>query len=260
MSQLSELQQELAAAIRDGAEPQEGLLAGDWVQGLEVYRHAYGARLLSALRDNYVVLARAMGDEAFDALGRAFILTNPSRKPSIRWFGDGLADFMALQGQDLVAHEALVDLARMDWALRGAFDAADAPVLMAEQLAALAAQDWTGLRVLLHPSVRRVSLAHAIEPAWLALRDWLPESDLPQPELQPPPMLAHELLAWRCRGETRWRSLEPLESALLDAVAAQEPFPELCRRAAELQPAVHDVVPVVVALLQRWLVDGMLAS
>ena len=90
-------QHQLAAAIRDGADA-AGLLAGDYATGLEVYRHAYRARLASALADNYTVLSRALGDEGFDALAQAYVTARPSRHPSIRWFGHELAGFMAEAG------------------------------------------------------------------------------------------------------------------------------------------------------------------
>lgn len=252
-------QRQLAAAIRDGAEP-VGLLAGDFATGLAVYRHAYRARLAEALADNYTVLARALGDEAFDALAQAYIAAHPSRHPSIRWFGHALAGFMAEAGDGLVPHASLVDFARMDWALRGAFDAADAPLLEPAALAALGPDDWAGLVLRLHPSVQRVVLAHAIEPAWRALREWEPESGDAQPELDEPVPHAHTLLAWRQAGETRWRSLEPLEAALLDGVAAGLPFALLCERAAEQLGDAEAAAPAVIGALQRWLGDGLLQS
>ncbi len=242
-------QQALAAAIRDGADA-AGLLAGDFATGLEVYRHAYRARLVAALADN----------AAFDALGRAYAAACPSRQPSIRWFGDALAGFMDGAGAAWVPHVALVDVARMDWALRGAFDAADAPPLDPATLAALSPDDWAGLVLRLQPSVQRVVLAHAIEPAWRALREWEPESGADQPELPEPVPHAHTLLAWRQQGETRWRSLEPLEAALLDAVAAGQPFAQLCERAAAELGDAEAAAPAVVGALQRWLADGLLSA
>ncbi|MCE4553838.1 DNA-binding domain-containing protein [Pelomonas cellulosilytica] len=250
-------QRQLAAAIRDGAEA-DGLLAGDFALGLQVYRHAYRARLADALVDNHTVLARALGDEAFDALAHAYIATHPSRHPSIRWFGHALADFMADAGDDLVPHESLIDIARMDWALRGAFDAADAPLLAPENLAALSPDDWAGLQLRLHPSVQRVALAHAVEPAWRVLREWDPDTGADQPELPEPRPHAHVLLAWRQGLETRWRSLEPLEATLLDAVAAGETFAQLCERAAAVLGDADAAAAAAVGLLQRWLADGLL--
>jgi hypothetical protein len=252
-------QRQLAAAIRDGVEP-AGLLASDYATGLAVYRHAYRARLAEALADNFEILARAMGDEAFDALAQAYIAARPSRHPSIRWFGGELASFMAAAGDDLVPHASLADFARMDWALRGAFDAAEAPPLDPATLAALGPDDWAGLVLHLHPSVQRVVLAHAIEPAWRVLREWEPESGAAQPELDEPVPHEHTLLAWRQHGETRWRSLEALEATLLQAVAEGAPFALLCERAAASLGDAEAAAPAVVGALQRWLADGLLRS
>ncbi len=254
-----EQQRRLAAAIRDEADA-AGLLAGDFTTGLAVYRHAYRARLAEALADNYTVLARALGDDAFDALAQAYIAARPSRNPSIRWFGHTLAEFMAQAGDDLVPHASLVDFAAMDWALRGAFDAADAPLLQPAMLAALGPDDWAGLVLRLHPSAQRVRLRHAIEPAWRLLREWTPESGADQPELPEPAPHEHQLLAWRQAGETRWRSLAPLEAALLDAVAAEAPFALLCERAAAELGDVDAAAPAVIGALQRWLADGLLRT
>ncbi|NCT83180.1 MAG: DUF2063 domain-containing protein [Comamonadaceae bacterium] len=252
-----ELQRRLAAAIRDGAAA-DGLLAGDFEAGLAVYRHAYRARLVAALADNYTVLARALGDAGFDALGRAYLAARPSRQPSIRWFGHELADFMAGADAALVPHASLVDFARMDWALRGTFDAADAPPLAGATLAALGPDDWAGLVLRLQPSVQRVVLAHAIEPAWRVLREWAPESGVAQPVLPEPLPHAHVLLAWRQGLETRWRSLEPLEAALLAGVAEGATFARLCECAAAQLADAEAAAPAVVGLLQRWLADGLL--
>lgn len=256
---MSVIQQQhlLAAAIRDGADA-TGLLAGDPALGLEVYRHAYRARLVAALTDNYTVLARALGDEAFEALGQAYLAAQPSQHPSIRWFGHELAGFMSEADEELVPHASLADFARMDWALRGAFDAAEALPLDPSTLAAMSPDDWAGLVLHLQPSAQRVVLTHAIEPAWRVLREWEPESGDDQPELPEPVPHEHTLLAWRQAGETRWRSLEPLEAALLDAVAEGAPFALLCERAAAELDDAEAAAPAVIGALQRWLADGLL--
>lgn len=256
---VTQQQRQLAAAIRDGGDA-TGLLAGDHAIGLEVYRHAYRARLVAALTDNYTVLARALGDEAFEALGQAYLAARPSQHPSIRWFGHELAEFMAAADDDLVPHASLADFARMDWALRGAFDAAEAPPLDPATLAALSPDDWAGLVLHLQPSAQRAALTHAIEPAWRVLREWDPESGDDQPELPEPVPHQHTLLAWRQAGETRWRSLEPLEAALLEGVAAGAPFAWLCERAAEQLGDPEAAAPAVIGALQRWLADGLLQS
>jgi len=213
-----------------------------------IYAHGYVARLANALRDNHEVLARALGDEAFGALAEAYVHAHPSRLPSIRWFGDALADFMDAH-PGLVPHPAFADLARMDWALRGAFDAADAPVLQREALAQLPAHEWPALRFNAHPSVRVVPLQWAVEPAWRALRD-APEGE--DPELPEPQALAHDLLVWRQGLETRWRSLPDDEAPLLNAALGGAPFAALCGRAGD--------AGVAAGLLSQWIGSALFAD
>lgn len=256
MTALAQLQHQMRCAIAGEPEAACGLLRArpGHESLLRVYRHAYRARLTAALRDNHGVLPRAMGDEAFDALAAAYVDEHPSRHPSIRWFGDRLADFMAAHG-DLVPHPAFVDLARMEWALRGAFDAADAPPLARETLAALPSGAWPSLVLRLHPSVQMLQLDWAVEPAWKALQDAGDEPELPEPQASP-----HTLLVWRPVLDTRWRSAESaLEAVLLDAVARGETFAVLCDCAAQ---AVGDeaAAACVVNALQQWLAEGLLAG
>lgn len=264
MSALLDQQRALQAAICAGdegaADDGASVVRARPAAGLDVYRHAYVARLTAALRDNFTVLHRALGDDEFDALAAAYVDAHPSRTPSIRWFGDRLADFMTGAYAERLPHESLADFARMDWALRGAFDAAAAPPLRPATLMALAPEQWPTLRLALQASVAQIELGWAIEPAWRALREWDPESGDEQPELAAPEPLTHRLLVWRDAStlDTRWRSLEPLEAALLDAVAAGASFEALCNAVAV--GAEADAAGAVVAHLQRWLADGLLSD
>ena len=256
-------QQAFAAATADGAAPGT-LLASDPQGGpprLDVYRHAYRARLTDALADNFEILARAMGDEAFAALADAYLTAHPSNHPSIRWFGHRLADFMAATaaaGDDVVPHPAFVDLARMDWALRAAFDAADAPALGREALAGWAPQDFAALRLAPHPSVQIVRLRWAVEAAWRGLREHDPDSGT-EPELPAPEERPHTLLAWRRGLDTLWRSVEPAEAALLDGLAAGESFAALCERAAALEHDALQPAQRAATTLAQWLDDGLIS-
>jgi len=245
MSSLQAQQQALQRAI---------LGAGDGgvspLPGLEVYRHAVPARLTAALRDNYLVLHRAMGDEDFDALANAYLQRHPSQRPSIRWFGHRLAEFMA--DWEPLAHPALADMARMDWALRDAFDALDA-----QALHGLTSLDER-TRFALHPSVRLVTLEWAVEPAWRALRLAITQESEDDPELPEPEEQTHTLLVWRLGLEVRWRSLDALEADLLSALQEEgADFAALGERAAahvgeEAAPAA------LVQALQTWLAEGLL--
>lgn len=227
---------------------------------LFIYRHAYRARLRGALADNYTVLQRALGDDGFDALAEAYIDAHPSARPSIRWFGDQLPAFMDERG-DLVPHPALADIARMDWALRSAFDAADAPVLDLGVLATIAPERWAELRLAAHPSVQLLPLNWTVEAAWRALRAYEPESDTPEPELPEPDAQPHALLVWRRELETQWRSLPALESRLLQAALAGASFAQWCAVAADaLNGDETQAAQATAGALQQWLHDGLFST
>ena len=275
LSVLRQQQQSFAAAVlgRDSngllqASPQGGTAP------VEVYRTAYPARLTGALRDNFEILALALGDAGFDALAAAYLQAQPSRQPSIRWFGHALVAFMdqRLAADDgLVPHPALADLARMDWALRGAFDAADAPVIEHAALASTAPDDWPALVLRLHPSVQQVPLQWAVEAAWHALRSArdladsqhagaIDTADAAEPALPAPEALRHSLLVWRKGPDTQWRSLAETEARLLQAVAEGASFAALCELAAGRVEQPESAVPLVVAALQQWLADGLISA
>jgi len=245
----------VAAIVGAGAAP--GPFAPNGRGGpplLDAYRVAYGARLTAALRDNHEVLARALGDAAFEALAVAYIAAQPSRRPSIRWFGDRLAEFMAAQhaaGAPCVPHPALIDFARMDRALRDAFDAADAVPIGCDALAGLAPEAFAALRFTPLPSLRLVALDWAIEPAWTALRDHDPAAGA-EPELPVPEAAPHALLVWRPALQVLWRSLADDEAAALRALVGGGDFAAMCAIAAS---------PVRAASwLAAWLDEGLFAG
>lgn len=218
---------------------------------LPVYHHAYRARLTQALRSNLPVLHRALGDEAFATLALAYLADHPSRRPSIRWFGDRLVDWLALH-PDALPHPALADLAAMEWALGLSFDAADATPLGFAELAALPPERWLTLRFAPHPSVAVLRLRWAVEPIWRALTD---DEDAATDE---PAALDHMLLVWRQGLDTRWRSLDGTEAVLLPACLAGDSFTALCECAAATE---GDGAPGwVAAALRRWVDDGLLLT
>lgn len=253
MSALGELQQRFQdAVLRENSAP--GLFVAEGVQpagGFDLYLQAYRARLAAALRDNFPVLQRALGDDAFAALARAYIDLHPSRFRSIRWFGDALAEFLA-GAPERVPHPALVDLARMDWAMRAAFDAADAIPLTFGDLASLRPDDWPGQRFVPVPSLQILDLSWSIEPTWKALND---AADAATDE---PQALPHALLIWRPALDCCWRSAEAGEAAALRALRQGVSFAEWCTVIA----AAGDPEPAMTAatLLRRWLDEGLLAK
>ncbi len=254
MSEFAELQQRFQQAVLRATIPGELFATGEPHQlggGYDLYVQAYRARLAAALRDNFPVLHRALGDDAFATLAQAYIDCHPSPFRSIRWFGHALADFLAGTVERL-PHPALVDLARMDWAIRAAFDAADAVPLALSDLASLQPEDWPTLRLQPTPSLQVLHLSWSIEPIWKALND---DADATTEE---PQALPHALLIWRPALDCRWRSADAGEAAALTALTQAVSFAEWCLIIAES----GDPEPAMTAagLLRRWVAEELLAK
>ena len=134
--------------IRDGATETAAVR-------LEIYAEAYRLRLVEVLTDQYPALSGWLGPEDFDRLAIGYIDACPSRNFSVREFGAVLGDFLSHMSP-YQERPALAEMARFEWALAGAFDAADIPSLQHEDLASIPAPEWPFLELLFHPGVRRL--------------------------------------------------------------------------------------------------------
>ncbi|BAN46906.1 DNA-binding domain-containing protein [Metapseudomonas resinovorans] len=227
---------ELLAVIRGG--PELGAL-----EGLQIYHHAFRARLLETLRGDYPALHHWLGDEEFDALALAYLDAHPSRHFSLRWLGAELAGFIESW---LVAEQAapLAELARLEWAFTLAFDAPDAASLTLEAMARMPAEEWPELRLALLPSVQRLSCRYNSLAQWRAVKhggEFPASAPLPQPGL---------CLVWRQGLVGQYRSLADDErAALLGMVEQGWNFAELCAALGDpLQAA---------GWLKLWISEGL---
>jgi hypothetical protein len=251
MTAVFTLQDQFQAALLQDGPARAGLLKPFGESQFDVYRNAYRARLRGALRANYEVLPLVMGDDDFDALANAYIDAKPSAHYSLRWFGHELCDFMASH-DDLVAHPAMLDLARMEWTLRTAFDAASVEPLAADALTSVAPDAWPNLRFGLHPAVQLLDMQWAIGPVWHALK-------AQQDDVPPPEVLAHHMLVWRLGLNTQWKSLSSAEVAFVQSLQADHTFAEICASQAEVV-GEYLAAQTAATHLREYLGNGVIAS
>lgn len=228
----------------------------DWVAGpdaaqvrarLDVYRHAYYARLTEVLQTDFKALQSYLGVEQFSALARAYVDAHPSRHPSIRWFGRYLADFLA-RSDAYQSDPLLAEIAAFEWALSLAFDAADLRVVTLDHMAALSVASWPASRIQFHPSMQRLDLRFNVPSIW---RSVVKEGATAEPQqgTQPRPWVV-----WR-RGTTpHYRSLEADEKTALDALRNGATFEQACEDLCQLIDA--ELVPFRFAsLLKGWITE-----
>ncbi|MHC5788021.1 HvfC/BufC family peptide modification chaperone [Pseudomonas idahonensis] len=217
--------------------------------GLAIYHNAYQARLLEVMVADFPTILQWLGDEAFASLAGAYIRQSPSRHFSLRWLGQGFAEF--IQGH-LVPEQGLplAELARLEWAFTLAFDAAEAQVLTVADMAALDAEEWPLLQLQLAPCVQWLDCRYNSVAQWRAVKDRadFPESALLEQE-QP-------CLVWRVDRVCRYRSLSSAEAqGLRGMIEAQWSFAELC---AELAVTYLEGAPLqAVTWLKQWVEDGL---
>jgi hypothetical protein len=251
MNAILSLQDPFQVGLLQDQAPGTGLLKPQGERQFAVYRNAYRARLRGALRENFEVLPLVMGDEAFDELANAYIDAHPSTHYSLRWFGHQLHGFMAEQ-VDLVPHPAMVDLARMEWALRNAFDAPTVDTMAPDALANVQAEDWPDLCLGLHPAVQLLDMQWAIGPVWHALK-------AEQDDVPPPDALAHHMLVWRHGLHTQWKSLNTAEVVFVQSLQAGHTFGETCEALAGIV-GEDNAAQTAATQLREWLGNGVIAS
>jgi hypothetical protein len=95
------------------------------VERLEIYNHSYYARLLECLREEYSVLAQALGEELFDSFALAYLQAHPSRSYTLADLGSAFPEYLAAtrpEQADADWPELLIDLARLERTINEVFD------------------------------------------------------------------------------------------------------------------------------------------
>jgi hypothetical protein len=211
--------------------PPELALGAQASERFAVHQHTCRGGLLAALRSAYPAIAVALGNEYFDALSAEFMRNSPPISPVLQEYSPLFPGF--LEGfLPLSQWPWLGDVARIDWARREAYHAADARPLDARQLLAWPPFTLLVASLQLHPSLRTLDSAH---PAWsLWQRQRQPLEPDPDGSWQ-----AQSVQVWRRGGQVNQRELRAGESALLRALIHGRTVGQAMRRAQESDPAFN---------------------
>jgi hypothetical protein len=181
---------------------------------VEIYRHAYRARLTECLADDYPAVRHALGEEAFETLCLAYIDNHPSRSPSLNFYGRAFAAFLRASSHPLASFGA--DLSALEWALVEVLHAASAERLSNDTLSAVPVSSFTTVRFVPSDTVRLLELGY---PANAYFQAFL-EGEAPRA-----PELAWSATAVFRDGATLWRmDLSRPMYALLHALFGGSPL------------------------------------
>lgn len=250
---LRELQTRMGASLLEDfkAPPPFGLVAGDPARAASrfmVHRGNVLESLVNALGHTYPAIKAIAGEANFRALAGAFVRAHPPARPELMAYGGGFADFAAGHAAALSDFPFLPDLARLEWALHGAYFAEDAPALAPAALAAVPAERLAALRLALHPSGRLVvSPVHPIHALWTAAAAAGGSAEggaLPNPM----PEGGEAVLVLNSSGPVEAFKLDSGETVFLGAVAAGAPLEKALADAAEAAPGFDPPAALAAAL------------
>ena len=253
MSALVQLQQAFQAFVLDTDPKAEREIVSTSALSatarLEIYSDAYRLRLTEALASNFPRLKQTIGEEQFNELALWYIAVQRSHHPSIRWYGDRFAAFIATHRPK---EPWLSDLAVWEWAIATAFDASDADTVDASALANIQPEQWSELRLQFHPSLQRVDVRSNAVALFKACTE---EQTAPTPCSES----RTAWLIWRQDLKTQYRSLQDDEAAILDLMFAQGSFASACELLCDWHDAAQ--VPLRAAShMQRWFHDQLVCA
>jgi hypothetical protein len=212
---------------------------------LGIYTEAYAARLIEVLAETFPAAQAALGQELFARLVGEFARHHPSRFRSARAYGEELPRWLAARLEGVRA-QGIADLARFEWTVAGAFDAADQVALTPASLAGIAAAQWPQLRFAYSPTVRRLSVTSNCVAWWkFACAEDARPSRWRSTGIQ-------QWLVWRQELAVFYRRLSRAETQALDAGLAGATFGQLCEQLSS--PAI------AATMLQGWFNAGLIVG
>lgn len=215
--------------------------------GLAVYHNAYRAQLVACLRDSHERTWAWLGDDAFEAAARAHIAAVPPSSWTLGDYGGSFADnLMGLFPEDA----EVAEIARLDWALRRAFDCVDAPPITPERLTEV---DWDHAVLRLSPTLAILSFATNAAAIWSAIA----ADDTPTAAVLLPRSVV--IRVWRQDLSPRFATVDAVEAVALDAVAGGATFAGLCEVLSRSH-GVNTAVERAGTLLGAWLADGLIVA
>jgi hypothetical protein len=249
MSALANLQQSLQTHVMGEDEQILNQLVlpvrGTIHERLAVYSNAYDWRLIDALHQEYGLLAKLLGDEAFTELAEAFIDEYPSQFYSIAMFSEPLAQFLG-EYKPYSEQPHLSELAKLIKALIVSLEAADASFLNFETLTNIAEQNWPSLCFKFHPSVQYFCFNYNSYAIWQAL---VQEKSVPNVQ-----MTKTHCVVWRKGLQSYAVALTEVEALVLSLLQQGFCFADVCEAVYDKGFMVESQAANFVAnLLATWL-------
>lgn len=215
--------------------------------GMEIYRNAYRARLLSALETSFEQTRAWVGADSFTAAACHHVIASPPANWTLDTYG---ADFPATLAVLFAQDGEVADLAWLEWQLQQAFAAPDQTELDGQRLARanLGPGDWEQLRLTMAAGFAARPVNHDCAGLWQALRT----GDAAGFKLEP--VAPGVLIVWRQGLVPHYRVVARDEFAALGGLMAGATFGATAALAGDTGAAQLG------AWFAQWLGEGLFAD
>lgn len=218
---------------------------------MNIYRNAYFMRLKETIENDYEQLGFYLGDDLFDEMAKGYIQQHPSHYTSLRNFCDNLPAYLR-QTEPFKSNLIITEIAQFESLLIDTFDTEDSDTVNEQELQALAAECWPGLRLTFHPSVTLFRSSWNSVESWQAIKD----------KKAPPVAMEQDVdwLIWRdTELITQYCSLGVEGLILYNCFNDSYCFAEACELLLEHLPE-EQIAGCAVEHLKKWLGTGIVAS
>lgn len=232
-------QSEFHSAMRRPDNPiPEGLLGtGNQPAGrrFNVYRNNVATSLMDALASGFPVIAKLLGEANFKNLARDFQWQNPPKSPLMMEYGDGFAEYLEAHPA-LTKYPYLGDVARLEYAMRQSYHAADTPEFDPNRLQV---ENLLKATITLAPSVKLVSSHYPILGIWRANT----QADAPKPVMR-----AETVAIFRPEFDPLPEAITAADAAMLTALQNRQPLEDALSKAQDIDPD-HDFARILGQML-----------
>ena len=220
---------------------------------LGAYYNAYRIRLIDILAIDYSAIEKHLGRAEFETMALDYLKIFPSRHPSVRWFGQHLAEYLQ-HHCDREDHEFLSELANFEWSQGMVFDADNEPDLFQlEDMAQVPPESWATLTMEFKPALQWLDLYWNVCPYSVAIDAGEPP---PEPHRDEIPV---RWLIWRKNRNPNWRSLDVHEAWAIEAAHQGANFAEICEGLCEWL-SEDQVAMTAAGFLKQWIDDELVVK
>jgi hypothetical protein len=251
------LQSDLAAELMPAASrsletvvlPSAALSA---LERLSIYGNMYFDRLIDIMADEFPSVRQLIGSANFTEIVRRYITRYPSRHYSLAQLGGRFAQFLRedTDGPSIPQRPFAAAVATVERSMEDVFDAAQAEPLRVDELEAVSAERWGGLRFKTIPAFRLLVLDYPVNAFITAVREQR-QVDVPDPKTAYVAIYRKNYRVWRV-------DLNAHQHALLAALHSGSTLEDALCQCAEL-PGFDEttLAKAVQEWFREWASEGL---